>query len=249
MNRINMIKKLIFISSLLLLSLTSNAQTVDEVLEMYYQGLGGREKFNSIKSWHLIGNSQLGQNPPGEFQFIYVAPNKMKIKTVIDTFEIVQAISNDSTGWHQIPPRGIVTPTAMTQQEVDQLKGQRALVLGPFNNYKEKGAELTYKGVVMKDKSEYKKLVLQTKIDGEDGPRSDIFLNNETNLIEIIETQTLSGGAPVTFINKLSNYKDIDGLMIPFTYATYVGDKKYTSLDLETIILNKQYEPSIFDMP
>jgi hypothetical protein len=226
-----------------------NAQTVDEVLEMYYDGLGGKEKFESIKSWHLIGNSQLGQNPPGEFQFIYVAPNKMKIMTVIDTFEIVQAINSDTTGWHQIPPRGIMTPTPMTEQEVSQLKGQRALVLGPFQGYKEKGAELTYKGVVKRDSSEYKKLVLQTKIDSLDGPRSDIYLNNETNLIEIIETQTLSGGAPVTFINKLSNYKDVDGLMVPFAYATYVGGTKYTSLELETIILNKQYEPSIFDMP
>ncbi|MER3329291.1 MAG: hypothetical protein RIF34_06910, partial [Candidatus Kapaibacterium sp.] len=189
-----MIRKLIYIASIFLVAFSINAQTVDEVLEMYYQGLGGKEKFNSVKSWHLIGNSQLGENPAGEFQFIYVSPNKIKVKTVIDTFEIVQAISNDTTGWHQIPPRGIVKPTPMTEQEVSQLNGQKALVLGPFNNYKEKGAELTYKGVVIRDSSEYKKLVLQTKIDGEDGPRSDIYLNNETNLIEIIETQTLSGG-------------------------------------------------------
>ncbi|MFA7325853.1 MAG: hypothetical protein WC121_04255 [Candidatus Kapaibacterium sp.] len=244
-----MIKKLVYIASIFLVAFSMNAQTVEEVLDMYYDGLGGKAKFESIKSWHLIGNSQLGQNPPGEFQFIYVAPSKIKVKTVIDTFEIVQAINSDTTGWHQIPPRGILVPTPMTEQEVSQLKGQRALVLGPFYNYKEKGAELTYKGIVKKDSLEYKKLVLQTKIDGQDGPRSDIYLNNKTNLIEIIETQTLSGGSPVTFINKLSNYKDVDGLMIPFTYATYVGGQKYTTLDLETIILNKQYEPSIFDMP
>ena len=244
-----MIRKLVFIASIFLVAFSMNAQTVDEVLDMYYQGLGGKAKFESIKSWHLIGNSQLGQNPAGEFQFIYVAPNKVKVKTVIDTFTIVQAMSNDTTGWHQIPPRGIVNPTAMTQKEIDQLKGQRALVLGPFNNYKEKGAELTYKGVVKKDSSDYKKLELQTIVNGEDGPRSTIYLNNKTNLIEIIETQTLSGGSPVTFVNKFDNYKEVDGLMIPFSYATYVGSRKYTSLDLETIILNKQYEPSIFDMP
>lgn len=244
-----MIKKLVYISTIFIVAFSLNAQTADEVLDMYYQGLGGKAKFESIKSWHLIGNSQLGQNPPGEFQFIYVVPNKMKIMTIIDTFEIVQAINSDTSGWHQIPPRGIDTPIAMSQLEVDQLKGQRALVLGPFNNYKEKGADLTYKGVVKRDSSEYKKLVLQTKVDGVDGPRSDIYLNNQTNLIEIIETQTMSGGAPVTFINKFSNYKDVDGLMIPFYYATYVGGRMYTSLELETIILNKQYEPSIFDMP
>jgi hypothetical protein len=244
-----MISKLVYIASVFLVAFSLNAQTVEEVLDMYYEGLGGRAKFESIKSWHLIGNSQLGENPPGEFQFIYVAPNKIKVKTVIDTFAIVQAVSNDTTGWHQIPPRGIVNPTKMTEQEVAQLLGQKALVLGPFNNYKKKGAELTYKGVVKKDSSEYKKLELQTKIDGEDGPRSTVYLNNETNLIEIIETQTLSGGAPVTFINKFAKYKEVDGLMIPFSYATYVGGRKYTSLDLETIILNKQYEPNIFDMP
>lgn len=243
-----MIRKLIYVASIFLVAFSMNAQSVDEVLDMYYKALGGKEKFNSIRSWQLAGNSQLGQNPPGEFHFIYVAPDKMKIITVIDTFEIVQAVNGDH-GWHIIPPRGIIAPTPMTELEVAQLKGQRALVLGPFNNYKEKGAELTYKGIVKRDSSEYKKLTLQTKINGEDGPRSDIFLNNETNLIEIIETQTLSGGAPITFINKISNYKDVDGLMIPFTYSTYVGDRKYTTLDLETIILNKQYEPSIFDMP
>lgn len=243
-----MIRKLVYAASIFLVAFSMNAQTVDEVLDMYYEGLGGKAKFESIKSWHLIGNSQLGQNPPGEFQFIYVAPEKIKVMTVIDTFEIVQAVNGDK-GWHQIPPRGIIEPTAMTETEVAQLKGQKALVLGPFNNYKEKGAELTYKGVVKRDSSEYKKLVLQTKIDGEDGPRSDIFLNNETNLVEIIETQTLSGGSPITYVNKLSNYKNVDGLMVPFTYATYVGGRKYTTLDLETIILNKQYESNIFDMP
>jgi len=39
-----MIKKLVYISTIFIVAFNLNAQTVDEVLDMYYQGLGGKAK-------------------------------------------------------------------------------------------------------------------------------------------------------------------------------------------------------------
>lgn len=240
-----MLKIIKIISVLFLSAVSLTAQTADEVLDKYYEALGGKEKFYSIKSWHLLGTSQLGENPGGEYQFIFVAPDRLKIKTVIDTFEIIQAVNRDK-GWHIMPMRGITEPTPMSEMERLQVMGQKALVLGPFDDYKKKGATLEFNGVVKKDGAVYKKLTLQAK---DDGPKAIIFLNDETNLIEIIETETFSGGMPVTFINKISDYKEVDGIMIPFNYVSYLNGKKYTSLKIDTVILNKQYNQNVFTMP
>lgn len=237
--------KIILILSFLALATMMNAQTVEEVLDMHYKAVGGKERFDSIKSFHLVGKSKLGVNEPGDFQFIYVRPNQIKVKTIIDTFKIIQAVNGDK-GWQIIPTSGIKDPVALQPMEVDQILGQKALVLGPFYGYKEKGATISYDGVVKKNGGVYKKLTIVTR---ENGPKSTIFLNDTTNLIHVIETETLSNGNPISIANVLSNYQDIEGFMFPFSFVSNINGKQYTQLELDNILLDREYSDNVFDMP
>jgi hypothetical protein len=125
--------------------------------------------------------------------------------------------------------------------------GQRTLVLGPFYHYKENGKTLTYEGKVKKDGKAYKKLVLKPK---EDVPRTTVYLDDSTNLIAVIESQTLSGGGqPITIVSYFSNYVAINGFMFPFSYVSQVNGKIYTRLELDDILLGREFEESDFDFP
>lgn len=237
--------KIIFIFAFFVLATMMNAQTVEEVLDMHYKAVGGKERFEAIKSWHLVGKSKLGVNEPGDFQFIFVRPNQMKVKTVIDTFKIIQAVNRDK-GWQVIPTSGVKEPVELQANEVDKILGQKALVLGPFFEYKEKGATITYDGVVKKNGGVYKKLTIVTR---DNGPKSTVFLNDTTNLIHVIETETLSNGNPISIANVLSNYQDIDGFMFPFSFVSNINGKQYTQLELDNILLDRKYSDNVFDMP
>lgn len=237
--------KLLIVMAMIFTGITLQAQTAEEVLDEYYKAIGGKERFDAIKSFHLIGSSKLGVNEPGEFQFIYVRPERLKVKTVIDTFNIVQCV-NENMGWQIVPPQGITVPTKMDETQRLKVLAQKALVLGPFYDYKEKGATLSYDGKVKKDDKVYKKLVLQTK---DNGPKTTVYLDDTTNLIAIIEAQTMSGGSPVTYVNLLTLYKDIDGFMFPFSFTSLVNGKQYTRLELDNVVLNRDYDDSIFAIP
>jgi len=237
-------KALLIIFTLLCVS-TLSSQTVEEVLDMHYEAVGGKERFDAIKSWHLVGNSKLGVNEPGDFQFIYVRPNQIKIRTIIDTFKIIQAVNVDK-GWQVVPTTGITDPVPLTDKEVLQILGQKALVLGPFYDYKEKGAKLTYEGVVQKDGNNYKKIRIETK---DNGPKSTVFLNDSTNLVHVIETETVNGGMALNIVNIISNYYEVDGFMFPFSFVSSINGKQYTQLELDNIIIDREYGDDVFDMP
>lgn len=239
-----MIKKILLLVAFFTFSIAS-AQTVEEVLEMHYEAIGGKDNFDAIKSWHLVGKSKLSVNEPGDFQFIYVRPSQIKIRTIIDTFKVVQAVNVDK-GWQVNPSSGIVDPVPLQEREVQQILGQKALVLGPFYNYKEKGATLTYEGVVTRDSVDYKMLKLQTK---NNGPKSTIYLNDSTNLIHVIETETVNGGMKMNIVNVISNYHEVDGFMFPFSFVSNINGKQYTQLELDNILLNREYGNEVFNMP
>lgn len=239
-----MIRKILLLVAFLTFSFAS-AQTVKEVLDMHYEAIGGKDNFDAIKSWHLVGKSKLSTNEPGDFQFIYVRPSQIKIRTIIDTFKIIQSVNVDK-GWQVNPASGIKDPIPMKENEVLQILGQKALVLGPFYDYKEKGATITYGGVVTRDSIDYKVLRLQTK---NNGPKSTIYLNDSTNLIHVIETETVNGGMAMNIVNVISNYNEVDGFMLPFSFVSNINGKQYTQLELDNIIINREYGDEVFDMP
>lgn len=237
---------ILILFSIITIGLSSlTAQTADEVIALYYDAIGGKEKFESINSWHLIGGSRLANNTPGEFQFIFVKPNKLKVKTVIDSVKIIQSTIGNK-GWNVVPPMGITTPTAISEQEAEQILGQKALVLGPFYGYKEKGAKADYEGLKTIDSVEYKMVKVWKT---EAGPKTYVYLDKQTDLIMVIETETTAQGQKVTYRNYVSNYMEVDGLMMPFSFATYFNGREVTRLELDEIILNRKYEDSVFELP
>ena len=44
-------------------------------------------------------------------------------------------------------------------------------------------------------------------------------------------------------------YKDIDGFMFPFSFISLVNGKQYTRLELDNVILNKEYDDKVFEIP
>ena len=87
---------------------------------------------------------------------------------------------------------------------------------------------------------------LQTK---DNGPKSTIFLNDSTNLIHVIETETVNGGMKMQIVNIISNYIDVDGFMFPFSYVSNINGKQYTQLELDNIYIDRLYSDKVFDMP
>jgi|SRR6056300_297116 outer membrane lipoprotein-sorting protein len=239
-------KKILLIIPIFTFGISSlTSQTADEVIALYYDAIGGKEKFESVTSWHLIGGSKLTNNKPGEFQFIYVKPNKLKVKTVIDSVKIIQSTIGKK-GWNVVPPMGINTPTPIDERSAEQLLGQNALVLGPFYNYKEKGVNVNYEGLKKIDSTEYKMIKVWKT---EAGPKSYVYLDKKTDLIMVIETETTAQGKRVTYRNYISSYKEVDGLMMPFSFATYFNGNEVTRLELDEIILNRKYSDDVFELP
>lgn len=239
-------KKISILISILIFGVSSlSSQTADEVIALYYDAIGGKEKFESISSFHLVGGSRLTSNTPGEFQFIFVKPNKIKVKTVIDSVKIVQSVLGNK-GWHVVPQTGITEPTPMDERSAEQVLGQKALVLGPFYNYKENGSKIDYEGLKTIDSTEYKMLKVWKT---EAGPKSYIYLDKHSDLIKLIVTETTAQGQRVTYKNYLSKYQEVDGIMMPFSFATFFNGNEVTRLELDEIILNRKYNDSVFELP
>ncbi|MDX1667425.1 MAG: hypothetical protein R3350_09360 [Saprospiraceae bacterium] len=234
-------KSLFVLLGFLLMAASAQAQTVSEILENYFENSGGKEKWESLESTRMKGKMAMqGMEFPG--MVIAVPPNKQRVEVNVQGMEIVQAYDGE-TAWWINPMQGpdpqkmpAVMAEAMTQQEFES----------PFINYEEKGHQLELLGTKEVEGAETYELKL-TKADGQ---VQYYYFDSEYYVPIMVKTAITTGPAKgqeaETF---LSDYQEIDGLMMPYFIETKVGGQTIQKMTIDTIVLNETFEEAFFAFP
>jgi hypothetical protein len=217
--------------------------TVDDIIAKNLQAKGGAEKWQAIKSVTMTGK-MTAQGTEMPLTVYAMRPNFNRQEITMPAGKAIQAFDG-TTAWVVNPMLGIEIPQAVPGP-AGELAKNSADFDGALINYKAKGNTIELVGMEKLDGKD----VYHLKVTMKGGPVQEYFLDADTG----IELRTsvdleLGGGKKQTLTTAMSNYKQVNGIMLPHTVTQTAGERPLLQWTIDTVEFNSVKDDSIFRMP
>ena len=244
------LQNLFIVTIISLLTISLNAQSVEEIVENYLENTGGTENWENVKGVRMNASiNQMGMEIPIEMVQL---KDKMYTKISIQGQEIKQGVFDGETLWST----NFMSMKAEKndQEDVDNIKNELAEFPDPFLNYKDKGFTVELMGTETVEGSDVFKIKLTKKpmvVDGEEVPNVSIYYFDSENFVPImVHEEVMSGpGKGMIMESKMSDYQEVEGLYFPFSMTQGVKDQPGQPITIESIELNPSIDDSEFNFP
>lgn len=239
------LKNLFVLTVILFTNLTASAQTADEIINKYFENVGGKEKFSKINGFkmNLISNYN-GMEIP--IEIFNDKTGKMYVKINFQGKEITQLAFDGTTGWSTnfMTMKAEKLDSETTENMLSQIKD----FPDPFYNYKEKGYKVELLGKETKEGTECFKIKLTKTPITVAGKKEDnvVFYYFDTeNFVPIMtETEVKEGPAKGQMsVSTMGDYQEVDGMFFPFTMNQGGQD-----MTVKTMVINPTVDPKVFEM-
>jgi outer membrane lipoprotein-sorting protein len=237
-------KTLMGIALLALLAPIASAQTVDELIVKNIQAKGGLEKIKAMQTMRLTGKMVMAQGMEIPMSMVQKRPKSFRMEYSFQGMTMVQAYDG-KTCWALNPMTGKKDPEAQGAEETKQAEEQADLD-GPLMDYKEKGNTVELAGKEQVEGADAYKLKVTLK----NGDIRNIYLDAETYLEIKVEAKRTVRGTEVEGESYMSDYKEVEGMMMPFAVESGVkGSPQRQKIVIEKVELNPMLPDSLFSMP
>ena len=231
-------KKLFLITTSLLLSLSINAQSLEEIVKNYTVANKLDQMINKKTIKITAKMSMMGMEMPMEIWM----KNPNKIKTVMNMSgqEIIQSYDGEK-GYSVNPMMGSTQPSEMSAEEIKQL-----LRNNNFENMIDKllkngQLELAGEDVVNG------KPVVKVKATYEPGATSILHIDKASWFLVKQTMEVTQGGMPATVETYPSDYKEIQGLVFPMKTTTSVSGMEMV-INFTNVEVDIPIEDSVFKL-
>jgi outer membrane lipoprotein-sorting protein len=229
----------VFIAALTL-AIPTYAQTVDEIVAKNIQAKGGAEKLKSISSVKMTGKlTSQGRDVP--MVVMTKRPNLLRQEITTPQGLAVNAFDG-VTAWTLAP--GADVPREITGPQADAARSNTEFD-GPLMDYAVKGhtVELVGKEKLGSDE------VYHLKLTRKNGDVEHYYLDVNTGLELKRTAEVVAGGMKQTLESELSDYKTVEGMMVPHTIKQSVGGMPVMQMTMEKIEFNPPIDDALFKMP
>ena len=221
--------------------------TVDQIVEKHTQALGGIDKLKAIQSVIVHGKAVVTAGPSqieGPIVMKIKRPGSMHMEMTMQGQSYVQGFDG-TTAWTVNPFTGSPDPQKSNDEDTLQAKDDSDFIEGPLVDYKAKGntVELIGKEDV-EGTSTYK-----LKITKKGGSVEYQYLDAQTFLPLRSSGKRKQAGQEMEFESTPSNYKPVNGVMMPYSLSQKVNGNPMMDLTVEKIEVNAPIDDSVFQMP
>jgi outer membrane lipoprotein-sorting protein len=228
-----------FVAAIFLAAVAVQAQTLDEIIAMNLKSKGGLDKIRATTTVKMTG--KVTADGKDLTMTIWAKrPNLMRREYSIDGQRMVNAFDG-TTLWMSA---GAAPPQAMPGPQAAYAK-QESEFDSVFVDYKEKGHAMEFLGKEKVNGKDAYRLKVQKK----GGPPQDYYLDAATGLEMKISTNVDQGGSPTVIVTEMSDYRDVDGRLVPFNSKQLVNGKVMASIALDKVEFNLPVDESVFRMP
>jgi hypothetical protein len=228
----------------LLLAPVSRAQTVDEILTKHYETMGGLEKIKALNTMRITGTMLVGPGMEAPITMERKRPGKRRLEFQIQGMTGVQAFDGEKA-WSVMPFMGKKDPEAASEEDSKHEKDD-ADFDGPLVDWKAKGHAVELVGKEPVEGAEAYKL----KITKKNGDIEYYYLDAETYLLVKNEGKVKRRGTEVEGEGTWSDYKDVNGYMMPFTMEQGIkGTPQKQRMTFSKIEINVPLDDARFAMP
>jgi outer membrane lipoprotein-sorting protein len=237
-------KTMLSLAFALLLAPVVHAQSVDEILAKHFETQGGLEKIKAVTTKRAVGTMGVGPGMEAPITMEMKRPGMRRIEFTIQGMTGVQAFDGERS-WALMPFMG-QKDAELASEEDSKIERDQSDFDGPLVDYKAKGHTLELVGKESVEGAEAFKLKLTKK----SGEVEYYFLDAETYLLVKQEGKTKRRGTEFDGEQIYSDYKDVDGVMTPFTMEMGAkGMPQRQKMTFTKIEMNVPLDDSRFAFP
>jgi outer membrane lipoprotein-sorting protein len=220
------------------------AETADEVIEKYIKAEGGIDKIRSVQTIRMSGKSVMSQGMEMPLTRYSKRPNKMRVEFTFQGMTGIQAYDGKDA-WALMPFMGKTTPEVMPAEE-SKRSAEQADIDGPLVDYKAKGNTVELVGKEPVDGADAYKLKVTLK----GGDVRYYYIDAETGLTVKLTGTTMMRGTETEFATTMSDYRSVDGRMIPFAIENSAASSQMKQkFVLDKVEVNADLADSLFAVP
>jgi len=227
-------KLMIAFASLLTLSFAS-AQTVDEIIAKHVTAIGGKENLEKIQNVVMEGSMTIQGAP------ITVTVTGVQNKLMRQDINAMGMKGYDFTtekeGWTYMPFQGMQKAEPKTAEEVKEALSDLDLT-GSLYNYAAKGNKVELIGKEDVEGTECYKL----KVTLASGKEETYYIDPTSYFVVRTKAKRKFNGQEVETSVDLSDYKDVDGVKMPFSMTQPFGTIVFSSIKANQTIDDKLYK-------
>lgn len=230
---------------------TAQAQTADEIIDNYFEVIGGKEAIANVKSTTMTATIKTqGMELPATM--VNTADGKMKVSISFQGMEFVQPAFNGETGWQT--NMMTMQPEKMDDEQNAMMKDQAGDFPDALLNYKDKGYTATLEGEETVDGVETYKVKLVKKplmIDGKEVENASYYFFDKDSGVQIMTRSEAKAGQMkgMTIEAYMSDYQEVNGLYFPFSMENKINGQSQASIVIDKIELNKEVDEAMFAFP
>ena len=233
--------KKIFFAILSLAFVSTNAQTVEDVIQKYSKAMVGLAAFNAIKTMKTTGTiTTQGVDLALTSQII----NGKAVRS--DVQAMGQSVINsykDGKGWKINPFAGVTTITDMTPEELIDFKSQ-SMIANQLMDYKARGHKVELQGQEVEEGVKTYKIKLTNK---DDNKVTTYFISvTDNTIVKSVSTRQLQG-QDIEIETFYSDIKDFNGLKFPVVRTQKMQGQVFQEIKIATIEFNVPIDEKIFD--
>lgn len=220
------------------------AQTADEIIAKNIQARGGLDKLKSVQTIKATATMAMGPGMEAPGLLIQKRGNLARLEFTVQGLTAVQAYDGKNA-WQIMPFTGKKDPELMSADEAKEVE-EMADVDGPLVDYKSKGHQVELLGKEKVEGTDAYKLKVSLK----NGDVLTVYIDADSFLTIKEETKRTVRGTEQVVESAIGDYKEVDGLVIPFAIESGVkGSQEREKLTITKIELNVPADDSIFKMP
>lgn len=219
--------------------------SLEDVLNSYYEAIGGLEAWKSLESLTASGKMMMGPGIEAPFTMVAERPGKVRIDLTIQGMVGTQAFDGE-TAWMVMPFMGQTEPEEMPEDLAKTVKDE-ADIDGPLVGYEESGHQLELVGLEETEGTKAYKLKLTRK----SGDVEYYYLDAEYYVpIKVEATRTMQG-TEMQYETILSDYKEVDGRLLAHSIEIRAAGQPGGGqvLTFQQVELNKDIPDDKFVMP
>jgi outer membrane lipoprotein-sorting protein len=218
------------------------ALSAEEIVAKNIEAQGGYDKLAAIESAEMTGKVMMyGMEFP--FTVYQQAPNKMRVESKVQGADFIQCYDGEK-GWSINPMGGSQKPQPMGAMQDLAMKYESSLQ-EPWFDYEKKGYTLELIGEDEVEGTPAHHL----KLDSHGGVVWNLYFDTEYHLcIKKSTTYTLEENE-FTQDAYLSDFKEVDGIVVPHATEQRQGDQPGQQFLIETIKYNVAIPEGKFDTP
>ena len=231
---------------LLLATFNSFGQTADEIINNYFENIGGKEKLEKLSGLKMVGIMKVS-NMEIPFYMTQTKKGEQLLEIELQGKKMIWTSFDGEIAWQ----RNQMTMEAekSDNETTENLKKEVKEFPDPFLNYKEKGYLVELIGKETVDGTETFKIKLTKEpllFNGELKPNIDHYYFDTENFVPIAKEEITTQGsmAGQTIQSSLSDYQEVNGIYFPFSLTNTLQ-----SMEIKEIIIDPEVDKTSLEFP